>query len=333
MSIESPPDARVLFEHGTQYAVDDGKVFGYGLKDVTTAMVQEACNQATESYAKQILKWPNGRLAKPDIFSPVYDEGVFDNLSDCTKHFLKHLRGLFKSSPSKQIPTYPYAFIAVSNNEMPSNVTLVLAYKTHDLWQLKHRSIPVEVELGQSVESLRMGDETTKDVLDRSACNSPTKMTTQGCGEAESQLTNKWAFAVFSTGLASALLLPTLIDPSTDEVQPSEATLDLIGDPETSRFQMSRERMKQLFPVLCQDDECRGWRTNGMNLHKNIFICCDNDKPEEKGVLIMQMEWDSNTEKDKNELKDAGKTAKVHEARVEVKEALSKARETAERLV
>lgn len=331
MGIDLPPDASDLFDQGTQYAVDDGKVFGYGLKDVTTAMVQETCNQATESYAKEVLKWPNGRLAKPDIFSPV-DEGVFENLSDCTKHFLKHLRDLFKSSPPNKVPTYPHAFIAVSKNEMPSNATLILAYKSCGLWQLKHRSVPVKVELGQSVDSLRMGDETMKDILDRYAGDSPTKTTAQGCGEAESRPTDKWAFAVFSTGLASALLLPALVDPSTDEVQPSEAMLDLIGDPETSRFLMSRERMKQLFPVLCRDDERRGWRTNGMKLHKNVFICCDNDKPEEKGVLVMQMEWDNNTEKDNKELKNAGKTAKVHEARVEVKEALAKARETAETL-
>lgn len=47
------------------------------------------------------------------------------------------------------------------------------------------------------------------------------------------------------------------------------------------------------------------------------FICCDNDRPEAKGLLVMQMEWDGNT-------------AKVHQKRVEVKEALEKARETVE---
>jgi hypothetical protein len=61
-------------------------------------------------------------------------------------------------------------------------------------------------------------------------------------------------------------------------------------------------------------------------LHKKVFICCDNDKPEEKVVLVMQLEWDGNTEKDDQELKDVGKAAKVHGTRVGVKEALARAR-------
>lgn len=329
MSIDSPPDASDVFDRGNQYAVEDGKLLGYGLKGVTTAMVQDICNQATESYAKEILNWPNGRLAKPDIFSPV-DEGTFEDLGECTKHFVKYLRDLFESSPPKQIPTYPHAFIAVSKDEAPHNATLVLAYKARGLWQLEHRSVAVKVELGQSVDGLRMGDETAKDLLNRYASDGPANTTEQRRGDSDSRSTDKWAFAVFSTGLLSALPLPALIDPSTDEVQPSEATLDLIGDPETSRFQMSWERMKELFPVVCRDDERRGWRTNGMKLHKKVFICCDNDKPEEKGVLVMQLEWDGDTEKDDQELKNVGKAAKVHETRVGVKEALTKAREIAE---
>lgn len=69
-----------------------------------------------------------------------------------------------------------------------------------------------------------------------------------------------------------------------------------------------------------------------MKLHKSVFICCDNNKPEEKGILVMQIEWDGNTEKVDEELKSAKKTARVHETRVEAKEALAKARGTAESL-
>lgn len=60
MSLELPPDVSDVFDKGSQHAVDNGKVFAYGLKDVTTAMVQETCYQATENYAKEILNWPNG---------------------------------------------------------------------------------------------------------------------------------------------------------------------------------------------------------------------------------------------------------------------------------
>jgi hypothetical protein len=313
-----------------QYAVDNGKALAYGLKNVTKAMAQEACDKATESYAKEVLHWPNGRLAKPDIFSPV-DAGQFENLGDCTKHFAAHLLDLFRSSPLKQLPTYPHAFLVISKEEMPSYATLVLAYKSRGRWQLEHRSIPVYVEFGQPVESLRFSDETAEEILDRYALDNPTETTEQYHGMSDAPSAEKWGFAVFSTGLASALPLPALIDPSTDEARPSEATPDLIGDPETSRFQMCPERMKQLFPVICRNDERRGWRTNGMSLHKKVFICCDNDQPEDKGVLAMQMEWNGDTQKSNKELQNVGKAATVRETRVGVKEALAKARETAER--
>lgn len=54
-----------------------------------------------------------------------------------------------------------------------------------------------------------------------------------------------------------------------------------------------------------------------MKLHRKVFICCDNDEPEEKGVLVMQMEWDWNTKDDK-ELENAEKMAITHETKVEV---------------
>jgi hypothetical protein len=72
-------------------------------------------------------------------------------------------------------------------------------------------------------------------VLDRYACDGPAKTTEQGCDHSDSRPTDKWSFAVLASGW-HLLPLPALVDPSTDEVQPPEAMLDLIGDPETSRF-------------------------------------------------------------------------------------------------
>lgn len=92
-------------------------------------------------------------------------------------------------------------------------------------------------------------------------------------------------FAVFSTRLRLALPVTALIDPATRRVLLSEATLALIADPANSHFFMSRRRMLELFPVICRDDESRGWRTLGRKLHKRVFICCDNDNPERKGCL------------------------------------------------
>lgn len=176
MSIKLPPDASDVLDQGNQYALDNGLVSAYGLKDITTTIVQETCNQATESYAKEILGWPNGRISKPDIFSPVNEDTHFENLDDCTKHFVRYLRDLFKSSPPRMLPTYPHAFIAVSKDEVPrdeipSHVILVLAYRSHGLWQLEHRSVQLQAKLGLLVSSLTMGDVTAKDILDEYACD------------------------------------------------------------------------------------------------------------------------------------------------------------------
>jgi len=66
-----------------------------------------------------------------------------------------------------------------------------------------------------------------------------------------------------------------------------------------------------------------------MQLHKKVFICCDSDEPGKKGVLVVQMDWDGDVERDDDELKKIGNDAKCEETRVGVKEALAKAREMA----
>lgn len=184
----------------------------------------------------------------------------------------------------------------------------------------------METELALTVKSLRMGDVFERDVLDQWPLAGPEDESSSS--QSDPGPATKWAFAVFGTGLESALPLLGLIYPLTDESdhQPSAAAVDLIVDPETNWYQMSRERMNQLFLVICRDDERRGWRTKGMRLHRREFICCDNDKPKEKGVLVMQMEWDGKDEV----LQTIGTTAKVHEIRVEAEAALAKAYEMAE---
>lgn len=55
MEIQVPLDVMEVFNEGNKYALEDGKLFVYGLKGTTTDVVQEICKQATESYAKEIL--------------------------------------------------------------------------------------------------------------------------------------------------------------------------------------------------------------------------------------------------------------------------------------
>lgn len=124
-----PQDASDVFSKGNSHAVENGLMFAYGLENVTTAMVQKSCDKATESYARQILNWPQGQLDKPDIFTPVGD-GAFQTLDDCTKHFVRHLRALLESSPPKAIPTYPHGYVAFSEKDMSTSATLVVAYRS-----------------------------------------------------------------------------------------------------------------------------------------------------------------------------------------------------------
>lgn len=50
---------------------------------------------------------------------------------------------------------------------MPKNSILVIAYESCGIWELEYRSVPIQVDLGQFVDSLRMGDESPEDILDR----------------------------------------------------------------------------------------------------------------------------------------------------------------------
>lgn len=215
----------------------------------------------------------------------------------------------------------------MSRDNLPRKVVLAVAYEIHGLWKLEHRLVPVNAELGLHIESLRLGDETPIDLLNNYTYDPAKKIS----DETHPPYSNEWAFALLSTGLASAVSLLPLIDPLTDEVQPSEARLDLISDPKTRRKQMTGQRIKQLFPLVCRDDEFRNWRTNGMKLHHRVIICCNNENPKENRVLVMRLEWDGNTNRDDEELKSAGEAAKVHKTRVAVNKALAKANEMARR--
>lgn len=90
MDIQLPPNAIQAFNQGNKFYVDNGKVFAYGLREVTIAMVEDICEQATKSYAEEILHLPKGRLEKPDIFKAV-DQGPFENLDACCEHFIGYL--------------------------------------------------------------------------------------------------------------------------------------------------------------------------------------------------------------------------------------------------
>ncbi|KAF9765434.1 hypothetical protein IL306_002279 [Fusarium sp. DS 682] len=162
-------EASDLLEKGNQHAVESSIVLTYGLHDVTPQDVQKACNIATEIYAKKILNWPNGRLDKPEIFKVESQDEELKDLDDFFSRFGSQLHDVFEASPHKDLPTYPHAFVVMDENCLKDDATatLVLAHKPVDDWRVQHCSVPIDVELGLAVESLRFGDMTEMDTLDQ----------------------------------------------------------------------------------------------------------------------------------------------------------------------
>lgn len=169
MDIQLPADAgRLLNQAATRHNFDSCKVLAYKLESQEENDVQQVCDGATDSYARKVLYWPNGRLAKPEIFEIVDSQTPFEDISACVQHFVHHLRTLLESNPPYMLPTYSEAFIATSKNVLPGRTTLVLLHKPDGQeWRVDCVKCPIEVELGLTVTSLTIVDETAANVLER----------------------------------------------------------------------------------------------------------------------------------------------------------------------
>ncbi|VZH87952.1 unnamed protein product, partial [Fusarium fujikuroi] len=169
MAHKTSPNSDMLFEKGNHHAVENSIVLVYGLHDVTPQDIQRACDTATETYAMKILNWPNGRPEKPEIFRVENRDQELKDLDNCIERFVGHLHDVFEAPPPKDLPTYPHAFVVMDKNCLgeDATATMVLAHKPEDEWRVQHCSVPIEVELGLAVESLRLGDVTETDMLDQ----------------------------------------------------------------------------------------------------------------------------------------------------------------------
>ena len=167
MSLPLPPNASSLFQQGNDYHVDNGKVLAYGLRSVSQSLVNDVCEDMTNSYAKEILNWPKGRIDKPEVFF-VVEDGPFDSLSKCAEHFVEQLRTLLETtSPEEDLSLYPHAFIAIAQRQGSQFAVLFVAHCPEDDWLLEYREIPIQVEMGLIVTSLTMGDITEADMLEQ----------------------------------------------------------------------------------------------------------------------------------------------------------------------
>ncbi|KAF5546749.1 hypothetical protein FNAPI_8767 [Fusarium napiforme] len=169
MSYETSDEASSLFEKASHYALENSIVLVYGLNDVTPQSAQLACDFATETFAEKILNWPNGRFEKPETFKVDSQDEQLRDSNDCFGQFIDRLRDVFETSPPKDLPIYPHAFVIMDGSCLEKDATamLVLAYKLEDEWRIGHCHVNIEVELGLAVGSLRLGDVTETDMLDQ----------------------------------------------------------------------------------------------------------------------------------------------------------------------
>ncbi|KAI6851747.1 hypothetical protein KC338_g8939 [Hortaea werneckii] len=316
-----------ILEQCSYYVLDDSEIFVFACSG-EEKQVRNKCTDAEESYARQVLGWPKGRLAKPSIFRESTTRP--GNVQACLTQFVHHIGQLFERKThedSNQLEVYPFAFVVFDHDDPSSQVTVMVALKGEDdQWSLESCRIPLEVQLGQELDSLRMGDISTQDLVSSYGISAP-PATAQQPRSPSSQTSSQdhWSFAIFSTGLPNALSLPAWIDARTDFVHPTKASVDLIGNPKDSRFQMKWEYVKALFPIACRDTK----KADGIKMHRRIFICCDNDDPHNKGLLLINVDWDENVDRSGEELEAVGEQLKHTETRVQLSECLQKARDMA----
>jgi hypothetical protein len=306
------------------YVLDDSEIFVFS-HNGEEKQVRNKCTDAEESYARQALGWPKGRLAKPSIFRESTTRP--GDIQACVTQFVHHIGQLLEHKTHegpKQLEVYPFAFVVFDYDDPSGQVTVVVALKgKDDQWSLDSCRIPLEVRLGQELDGLRMGDISTQDLVSSYGLSTP-PATAQQSRSSSSQPSSQdhWSFAIFSTGLPNALSLPAWIDASTDSVHPTKASVDLIGNPKDSRYQMKWEGVKALFPIACRDTK----KADGMKMHRHIFICCDNDDPHNEGLLLINVDWDENVDRSGAELGAVGKQLEHTETRVQLSECLQKAR-------
>lgn len=165
------PNAGKILSQSSNYVLDDSKIAVYSLQQNEQQVIQTKCTEAEESYARQVLYWPHGRLAKPSIFQN--SAITSDSLEACVEHFILHLERLIdgksREESSRELETYPLAFVVFGDHheDSPDRVTVVVALQSEDddRWSLDTCRIALDVYLGQELDSLRMSDISTQDLV------------------------------------------------------------------------------------------------------------------------------------------------------------------------
>ena len=167
-------DTHDILKQCGSYVLDDSEIFVFSHSG-EEQQVQNKCTDAEESYARQVLGWPKGRLAKPSIFrEPTTSPG---DIQSCVTRFFHHIGQLLERKAhedSKQLEVYPFAFVFFDHDDPSGQVTVVVALNGEDdQWSLDSCRIPLEVQLGQELDSLRMGDISTQDLVSSYGISTP----------------------------------------------------------------------------------------------------------------------------------------------------------------
>lgn len=166
-----PHNAGKILSQSRNHVLDDSKIAVYTLKHNSGKDAQNKCTEAEESYARQVLNWPHGRLAKPSIFQNTVIAS--DSIGACVEHFILHLERLVDEKSheesSRELDVYPLVFVVFGDHheDSPDRVTVVVALQSEDgdRWRLDTCRIALNVDLGQELDSLRMGDISTQDLI------------------------------------------------------------------------------------------------------------------------------------------------------------------------
>jgi hypothetical protein len=93
------------------YVLDDSEIFVFS-HNGEEKQIRNKCTNAEESYARQVLGWPKGRLVKPSIFRESTTR-TGDHQA-CVTQFFHHIGQLLERKAhedSKQLEVYPFAFV------------------------------------------------------------------------------------------------------------------------------------------------------------------------------------------------------------------------------
>ena len=122
-----------------------------------------------------------------------------------------------------------------------------------------------------------------------------------------------YIFGVYTTAGANMTEIRGLLEPGWSEKPPKTWLCETIGS--YTKFPKPWDRLIKYHPWNCHRNK---------RMHRQWFICADEQDPKEKGVILVHMDWDGNIERDPNKLLEIGPNVDVTTERSEVENAMAR---------